>query len=162
MASSDLNPVSQGYLASPAAVTRLKILTAKAIYIIVADDMQSWPKPQVRGMAAGKKGGNVGPEGSASERARHGRWRGNSNDNTVIAAHHLCIARMCHAHLLLVAGDRHGVGRGPDLLVELPPRAFLSALHQRGVVPHVGRHPVHVLAAAAGGFRPQQNPGAQA
>nr|ACF39778.1 PAS domain sensory protein FXL1 [Chlamydomonas reinhardtii] len=47
VASSDLNPVSQGYLASPAAVTRLKILTAKAIYIIVADDMQSWPKPQV-------------------------------------------------------------------------------------------------------------------
>ncbi|KAG2443480.1 hypothetical protein HXX76_001833 [Chlamydomonas incerta] len=46
VASSDLNPVSQGYLASPAAVTRLKILTAKAVYIIVADDMQSWPKPQ--------------------------------------------------------------------------------------------------------------------
>ncbi|KAG2443202.1 hypothetical protein HYH02_009279 [Chlamydomonas schloesseri] len=50
VASSDLNPVSQGYLASPAAVTRLKILTAKAAYIILADDMQSWPKPQAIGV----------------------------------------------------------------------------------------------------------------
>ncbi|KAG2434419.1 hypothetical protein HYH02_012249 [Chlamydomonas schloesseri] len=46
IASSDLNPVSKGYLASPAAITRLRILTAKAFYVIVADDMQSWPKPQ--------------------------------------------------------------------------------------------------------------------
>ena len=47
VASSDLNPVTQGYLASPAAITRLKILTAKAIYIIAADDLQAWPKVQV-------------------------------------------------------------------------------------------------------------------
>ncbi|PNW79070.1 hypothetical protein CHLRE_09g399663v5 [Chlamydomonas reinhardtii] len=46
VASSDLNPVSRGYLASPAAITRLRILAAKAFYVIVADDMQSWPKPQ--------------------------------------------------------------------------------------------------------------------
>ncbi|KAG2443479.1 hypothetical protein HXX76_001832 [Chlamydomonas incerta] len=46
VASSDLNPVTRGYLASPAAITRLKILTAKAIYIIAADDLQAWPKVQ--------------------------------------------------------------------------------------------------------------------
>ncbi|KAG2443224.1 hypothetical protein HYH02_009297 [Chlamydomonas schloesseri] len=46
VASSDLNPVSRGYLASPAAMTRLKILTAKALFVIASDDMQSWPKPQ--------------------------------------------------------------------------------------------------------------------
>ncbi|KAG2497251.1 hypothetical protein HYH03_004835 [Edaphochlamys debaryana] len=46
VASCDLNPVSRGYLASPAAITRLKILTAKAAYIIIADCLQSWNKPQ--------------------------------------------------------------------------------------------------------------------
>ncbi|KAG2443454.1 hypothetical protein HXX76_001811 [Chlamydomonas incerta] len=46
VASSDLNPVSSGYLASPAAMTRLKILTAKALFVIASDDLQSWPKPQ--------------------------------------------------------------------------------------------------------------------
>ncbi|KAG2441028.1 hypothetical protein HXX76_003881 [Chlamydomonas incerta] len=50
IASSDLNPVSRGYLASPAAITRLKILCAKAVFVIVADDMQSWPKPQAIGI----------------------------------------------------------------------------------------------------------------
>ncbi|KAG2450421.1 hypothetical protein HYH02_004923 [Chlamydomonas schloesseri] len=50
IASSDLNPVSRGYLASPAAITRLKILCAKAAYVIIADDMQSWPKPQAIGI----------------------------------------------------------------------------------------------------------------
>ncbi|PNW74156.1 hypothetical protein CHLRE_13g587550v5 [Chlamydomonas reinhardtii] len=46
VASSDLNPISTGYLASPAAITRLKILTAKALFVIASDDLQGWPKPQ--------------------------------------------------------------------------------------------------------------------
>ncbi|KAG2497227.1 hypothetical protein HYH03_004816 [Edaphochlamys debaryana] len=46
IASCDLNPVSRSYLASPAAITRLKILAAKAAYIIIADCLQSWTDPQ--------------------------------------------------------------------------------------------------------------------
>ncbi|GIL74346.1 hypothetical protein Vretifemale_4273, partial [Volvox reticuliferus] len=46
VASSDLNPLSLSYLASPDAVSRLKILAAKAAFIIFAADLQSWPKIQ--------------------------------------------------------------------------------------------------------------------
>lgn len=46
VASCDLNPVSQGYLASPAAYARLKILVAKAAYVIVADCLGSLNKVQ--------------------------------------------------------------------------------------------------------------------
>ncbi|GLI61938.1 hypothetical protein VaNZ11_004468 [Volvox africanus] len=50
VASSDLNPISRAYLASPVAVARLQILVAKAAYVIVANDLQSWPKPQAVGL----------------------------------------------------------------------------------------------------------------
>lgn len=46
VASSDLNPVSIAYLASPVTVVRLKILVAKAAFVIAANDFQGWPKPQ--------------------------------------------------------------------------------------------------------------------
>ncbi|GFR45040.1 hypothetical protein Agub_g6410 [Astrephomene gubernaculifera] len=44
VASSDLNPISRGHLASPDSYSRLKILAAKALFIIFTDDLQSWPK----------------------------------------------------------------------------------------------------------------------
>ncbi|KXZ42246.1 hypothetical protein GPECTOR_175g214 [Gonium pectorale] len=50
VASSDLNPVSQGYLASPAAYTRLQILVAKAVYIVCSDTLTANPRLQVIGM----------------------------------------------------------------------------------------------------------------
>ncbi|GIL75462.1 hypothetical protein Vretifemale_5241, partial [Volvox reticuliferus] len=50
VASSDLNPISRAYLASPVAIARLQILVAKAAYVIVANDLQSWPKPQAVGL----------------------------------------------------------------------------------------------------------------
>ncbi|KXZ42959.1 hypothetical protein GPECTOR_109g202 [Gonium pectorale] len=58
VASSDLNPVSQGYLASPAAYTRLRILMTKAAYIICADCLDAFPRVQAStrghgGMALG-------------------------------------------------------------------------------------------------------------
>ncbi|KXZ46877.1 hypothetical protein GPECTOR_40g611 [Gonium pectorale] len=62
VASSDLNPVSRGRLASPDAYSRLKILAAKArardaraAFIMVADDLQSWAGLQtvLLNMAAG-------------------------------------------------------------------------------------------------------------
>ncbi|GLI70439.1 hypothetical protein VaNZ11_015349 [Volvox africanus] len=46
VASADLNPLSLSYLASPGAVSRLKILAAKAAFIIFAADLQSWPRLQ--------------------------------------------------------------------------------------------------------------------
>ncbi|EFJ46271.1 hypothetical protein VOLCADRAFT_93382 [Volvox carteri f. nagariensis] len=51
VASSDLNPLSQGYLASPDVASRLKILAAKAAFIVCADDLQAWPRVQVVLMA---------------------------------------------------------------------------------------------------------------
>ncbi|GLC73343.1 hypothetical protein PLESTF_001365300 [Pleodorina starrii] len=50
VASSELNPISRAFLASPVAVARLQILVAKAAYVIVANDLQSWPKPQAVGL----------------------------------------------------------------------------------------------------------------
>jgi hypothetical protein len=46
VASCDLNPVSNGHLASPAAYARLKILAAKAAYVIIADCLSSIHKAQ--------------------------------------------------------------------------------------------------------------------
>ncbi|KAG2494774.1 hypothetical protein HYH03_007018 [Edaphochlamys debaryana] len=51
IASCDLNPVSKGYLASPAAYARLKILIAKAAYIIFANCFESQFKLQTLGQA---------------------------------------------------------------------------------------------------------------
>ncbi|KAG2432252.1 hypothetical protein HXX76_009170 [Chlamydomonas incerta] len=46
VASSDLNPITRGYLASPDAPTRLRILVGKAIFIIASTCLKSWPKLQ--------------------------------------------------------------------------------------------------------------------
>ncbi|KAG2487340.1 hypothetical protein HYH03_014056 [Edaphochlamys debaryana] len=51
IASSDLNPVSQGYLASPAVYSRLRILAAKAAVVIFANCVDSQPKAQAIGIA---------------------------------------------------------------------------------------------------------------
>ncbi|KAG2486668.1 hypothetical protein HYH03_014723 [Edaphochlamys debaryana] len=50
IAGCDLNPVSKGYLASPAAYVRLKILFAKAAYIVLANCLNSNVKVQTIGM----------------------------------------------------------------------------------------------------------------
>jgi hypothetical protein len=52
VASSDLNPVSSGRLSSPAAMVRLRILLAKALYIIIADCLDSNVRLQCLGMSA--------------------------------------------------------------------------------------------------------------
>ncbi|GLI60701.1 hypothetical protein VaNZ11_002794 [Volvox africanus] len=52
VASADLNPVSRSYLSTPASVVRLKILFAKAIYIVLADCLDSNSRVQSLGMAA--------------------------------------------------------------------------------------------------------------
>ncbi|KAG2482503.1 hypothetical protein HYH03_018578 [Edaphochlamys debaryana] len=49
IASSDLNPVSKGILASPAVYTRLKILIAKAAFIVFANCVESNHKVQTLG-----------------------------------------------------------------------------------------------------------------
>ncbi|EFJ45814.1 hypothetical protein VOLCADRAFT_93917 [Volvox carteri f. nagariensis] len=46
VAGCDLSPVGRGVMASPAAVTRLKVLMLKALYVIVINTMASVPKPQ--------------------------------------------------------------------------------------------------------------------
>lgn len=46
VASCDLNPVSRGWMSSPAAYTRLKILCAKAVYVISSSCLQSVPRAQ--------------------------------------------------------------------------------------------------------------------
>ncbi|KXZ48850.1 hypothetical protein GPECTOR_25g435 [Gonium pectorale] len=50
VASSDLDPVSKGFLASPAVYARLKILAAKAAYIILANCLDNSHKVQSIGM----------------------------------------------------------------------------------------------------------------
>ncbi|PNW76743.1 hypothetical protein CHLRE_11g469500v5 [Chlamydomonas reinhardtii] len=52
VASSDLNPITRGYLASPDAPTRLRILVGKAIFIITATCFKSWPRLQTGLMVA--------------------------------------------------------------------------------------------------------------
>ncbi|KAG2446966.1 hypothetical protein HYH02_008120 [Chlamydomonas schloesseri] len=52
VASSDLNPITRGYLASPDAPTRLRILVCKAIFIIASTCLKSWPKVQTGLMVA--------------------------------------------------------------------------------------------------------------
>ncbi|KAG2493141.1 hypothetical protein HYH03_008565 [Edaphochlamys debaryana] len=52
IASCDLNPVSKGYLASPAAYARLKILFAKGGFIVCANCLNGSAKLQTLGMAA--------------------------------------------------------------------------------------------------------------
>ncbi|GIL50772.1 hypothetical protein Vafri_6912 [Volvox africanus] len=52
VASADLNPVSRAYLSTPASVVRLKILFAKAIYIVMADCLDSNSRVQSLGMVA--------------------------------------------------------------------------------------------------------------
>ncbi len=47
VASSDLNPTSKAFLASPDAYTRLKVLLCKTAFVIAADMVQAWPKWQV-------------------------------------------------------------------------------------------------------------------
>ncbi|GFR49209.1 hypothetical protein Agub_g11123, partial [Astrephomene gubernaculifera] len=51
VASSELNPVSRIYLASPSAATRLKTLAARAAYVGAAAGFRCWPKPQAVTMA---------------------------------------------------------------------------------------------------------------
>ena len=46
VASCDLNPVAKGFLSSPAAYARLKILLFKAIFVVVAACLMSIPKVQ--------------------------------------------------------------------------------------------------------------------
>lgn len=50
VASCDLNPVTHGYLASPAVAAQLRILCAKAVFIIVSDCLDTSPKLQAVGM----------------------------------------------------------------------------------------------------------------
>ncbi|GFR51586.1 hypothetical protein Agub_g14007 [Astrephomene gubernaculifera] len=50
VASSELNPVARGILASPAAVTRMRILVLKAIFVCAAHAFHSWPKVQAIAM----------------------------------------------------------------------------------------------------------------
>ncbi|GLC68270.1 hypothetical protein PLESTF_000670100 [Pleodorina starrii] len=52
VASAELNPVAQGYLSSPAALVRLRVLFAKAVYIIFANCVDSNPRLQCIGMTA--------------------------------------------------------------------------------------------------------------
>ncbi len=47
VASCDLNPISKAHLASPAAYTRLKILLAKAVYVIAVDCLDQVMKVEV-------------------------------------------------------------------------------------------------------------------
>lgn len=46
VAACDLNPVSRGMLASPCTYARLKILAAKAGYILIMDCLRHFPKLQ--------------------------------------------------------------------------------------------------------------------
>ncbi|GFR46148.1 hypothetical protein Agub_g7674, partial [Astrephomene gubernaculifera] len=50
VASCNLDPVSKGYLSSPAAYARLRILIAKAVFVVLANCVDSNPKPQSIGM----------------------------------------------------------------------------------------------------------------
>ncbi|EFJ47903.1 hypothetical protein VOLCADRAFT_104960 [Volvox carteri f. nagariensis] len=52
VASAELNPVSCAYLSTPASVVRLKILFTKAVYVILADCLDSHSRLQSLGMAA--------------------------------------------------------------------------------------------------------------
>ncbi|KAG2486663.1 hypothetical protein HYH03_014719 [Edaphochlamys debaryana] len=52
IASSDLNPVSKGFLASPTAFIRLRILAAKAVFVVCATCLESNAKLQTAGMTA--------------------------------------------------------------------------------------------------------------
>lgn len=46
------SPITRGYLASPDAPTRLRILVGKAIFIITATCFKSWPRLQTGLMVA--------------------------------------------------------------------------------------------------------------